>query len=64
VIAYSPPPLVEMHVYYYDDGLRWLINDDDYIIMYLPFSYACYPECSRIRLHLYLCIIYMDKMLK
>jgi hypothetical protein len=23
-------PLVEMHVYYYDDGLRWLINDCDY----------------------------------
>jgi hypothetical protein len=55
---------MEMHVYYYDDGLRWLINDDDYIIMYLPFSYACYLECSRIRLHLYLCIIYMAKMVK
>jgi hypothetical protein len=26
-----------MHVSYSDDGLRWLINDDDdYIMMYLP----------------------------
>jgi hypothetical protein len=23
-------PLIEMHVYYYDDGLRCLINDCDY----------------------------------
>jgi hypothetical protein len=30
VIACSLPPLVEMHVSYYVDGLRWLINDDDY----------------------------------
>jgi hypothetical protein len=22
-----------MHVSYYDDGLRWLINDDGYIIV-------------------------------
>jgi hypothetical protein len=31
-------PLVEMHVYYYDDGLRWLINDCDYyhdVVVYL-----------------------------
>jgi hypothetical protein len=37
VIAYSLPALIEMHVYYYDDGLRWLIKDDkhDYIIMML-----------------------------
>jgi hypothetical protein len=37
VIAYSLPPVIEMDVYYYDDGLRLLINDDglDYIIMML-----------------------------
>jgi hypothetical protein len=29
VTACSLPPLVEMHVYYHDDGLRWLINNDD-----------------------------------
>jgi hypothetical protein len=35
VIACSLPPLVEFHVYYYDNGLSWLINDDerDYIMM-------------------------------
>jgi hypothetical protein len=39
VIASSLPPLIEMHVYYYDDGLRWLINDgdDDYITMLIYF---------------------------
>jgi hypothetical protein len=39
VIACSLPPLIEMHVHYYLDELRWLINDDenDYIMMmYLP----------------------------
>jgi hypothetical protein len=49
VIACSLLPLVEMHVYYYDDGLRWLINDDDdnYImIIYLPYSIDCYLACS------------------
>jgi hypothetical protein len=36
VIAFSLSPLIEMHVHYYDDGLRWLFNDydDDYIMMY------------------------------
>jgi hypothetical protein len=60
------PPLVEMHVYSYDDELRWLINSDDYdyIMMYLLYSYACFLECSSFRLHLYSCIIYMVKMLK
>jgi hypothetical protein len=57
-----------MHVYYYDVGLRWLINvdfDDDYIMMlYLLYSYDCYLECSRIRLRLYSWIIYMAKMIK
>jgi hypothetical protein len=40
VIACSLPPLVEMHVYYYYDGLRWLINDDDgnYIMMLIYFT--------------------------
>jgi hypothetical protein len=40
VIACSLPPLVEMHIYYYDDGLRWLINDDDgnYIMMLIYFT--------------------------
>jgi hypothetical protein len=33
VIACSLPPLIDMHVSYYDDGLRWLINDDGYIIV-------------------------------
>jgi hypothetical protein len=45
-----------MHVYYFDDGLRWLINDDEYnyiIMMYLLYSNDCYLVCSRIRLHLY-----------
>jgi hypothetical protein len=30
VIACSLPPLVEMHVSFYKDGLSWIINDDDY----------------------------------
>jgi hypothetical protein len=40
---------MEMHVYYYGDGLRWLITDDehDYImIMYLPYNIGCYLACS------------------
>jgi hypothetical protein len=57
VIACSQAPLIEIHVYYYDDVLSWLINvvDDDYItiMIYLPFSYDCLLECSRIKLHLY-----------
>jgi hypothetical protein len=57
VIACSQVPLIEIHVYYYDDVLSWLINvvDDDYItiMIYLPFSYDCLLECSRIKLHLY-----------
>jgi hypothetical protein len=65
VIACSLAPLVEMHVYYYDDELSWIINDDYYYIMMLfTFSYACLPECSRFKLHLYSCIIYMSKMVK
>jgi hypothetical protein len=35
--------------YYYVDGLRWLINDDDdyiTIMMYLPCSTICLLECS------------------
>jgi hypothetical protein len=42
-------PLVEMHVYSYDDDLRWLINDDehDYIMMmYLLYNIDCYLSCS------------------
>jgi hypothetical protein len=27
---FTDPPLVEMHVSY-DDGLKWIINDDDYL---------------------------------
>jgi hypothetical protein len=40
VIACSLPPLIEMHVSYYDDVLRWLINDDvdDYIMMLCYFT--------------------------
>jgi hypothetical protein len=37
-------PLIEMHVYYNDDGLSWLVNDDehDYIMMmYLLDSIDC-----------------------
>jgi hypothetical protein len=68
VIACSLPPLIEIHVYNYDVGLRWLINenfDDDYIMMlYLLYSYDCCLECSRIRLHLYSWVIYMAKMIK
>jgi hypothetical protein len=30
VIAYSLPPLIEMLVYYYVDGLRWLTNNDEH----------------------------------
>jgi hypothetical protein len=40
-----------MHIYYYDDGLRWLINDDDrdYIMMmFLLYSIYCYLACSRL----------------
>jgi hypothetical protein len=49
-------PLIEMHVYYYDDSLRWLINDDDYYIMmlYLLHSYACLLECSSFTLHIFI----------
>jgi hypothetical protein len=49
MIACSLPPLIEMHVYYYDDRLSWLINDEhDYIMMmYLLHSIACYLACSR-----------------
>jgi hypothetical protein len=60
-------PLVELHVYYYVDGLRWLINDDhDYttIMMYLPCSTFCFLECSSFRLHLYSCRLYMAKLVK
>jgi hypothetical protein len=49
VIPFSLPPIMEMHVYYYGDGLRWLITDDehDYImIMYLPYNIGCYLACS------------------
>jgi hypothetical protein len=44
--------------------LRLLINDDDYITLYLLYNYDCYLACSRIRLHLYSCIINMAKMVK
>jgi hypothetical protein len=54
-----------MHVYYYDDGLRWLIDgDDDIIMMYLLYSYACLLECSSFRMHLYSCIMNMTKVIK
>jgi hypothetical protein len=59
VIACSLPPLVEMLVYYYDDGLRWLIDDDVF-----TFSYAYLLECSSFRLHFYSCIINMAKIFK
>jgi hypothetical protein len=67
VIACSLSPLVEMHVYYYVNGLRWLINDDDdyiTIMMYLPCSTVCLLEGSRFKLHLYSCIMNMVKMIK
>jgi hypothetical protein len=38
-----------MHVYSYDDDLRWLINDDEYdyiMMMYLLYSIDCYLTCS------------------
>jgi hypothetical protein len=55
-----------MHVYYYDDGLRWLINDvDDYIMMmYFLYSIDCYLEYSSFGMYLYSCIIYMAKMFR
>jgi hypothetical protein len=55
-----------MYVYYYDDGLRWLITDDehDYIMMmYLLYSYDCLLESSSFRLHLYYCIVIWLKRL-
>jgi hypothetical protein len=43
-------PLMELHVYYYVDGIRWLINDDEHnyitIMMYLPCTIDCYHACS------------------
>jgi hypothetical protein len=51
VIICSLPPLIAMHDYYYNDGLRWLINDDehDYIMMmYLLYIIDCYLICSRL----------------
>jgi hypothetical protein len=63
VIACSLPPLIEMHAYYYDDGLSWLMMMI-ILLMYLPFTYACLLECSRIRLQLYSCIMNMAKRLK
>jgi hypothetical protein len=59
VIACLLPPLIEIHVYYYDDGLRWLINNDVF-----TFSYAYLLECSSFKLHLYSCIINMAKIFK
>jgi hypothetical protein len=38
-------PLVEMHVYYYDAGLKWISNDDDYYYVDLPYNYVYLLEC-------------------
>jgi hypothetical protein len=57
VIACSLPPLVEMHVYYYDDGLRCLIDDDehDYNMMLIYFTIMfVYLNCCRFRLHIFI----------
>jgi hypothetical protein len=64
VIACSLPPLIDMHVSY-DEGLKLMINDDDYyygdvyfivMIVYLNVLDSGY--------NLYSCIINMDKILK
>jgi hypothetical protein len=54
VIAGSLPPLIEMHVSYYDDGLEWIINDDYYIDVDFLYSCACLLECSRFRLQIFI----------
>jgi hypothetical protein len=64
VIAYSLPPLVKMHAYCYNDGLKLISNDDDYYYVDLLYSYDCLLECSIFRLHLYSCLINMAKMFK
>jgi hypothetical protein len=48
-------PLVEMHVYYYDAGLKWISHDDDYYYVDLPYNYVYLLECSSFKLHLYSC---------
>jgi hypothetical protein len=50
-------PTLEMHVSYYDDELRWLINDDYYYYdddVDLLCSYASLLECFSFRLHTFI----------
>jgi hypothetical protein len=54
VIARSLPPLIVVHVSY-DDGLKWIINDDDYYIdVDLRCNYACLFECASFRLRTFI----------
>jgi hypothetical protein len=46
-------PLVEMHVYYYVDGLRLLINDDDYYMM-LIYLQLCLFTWNVLGLHTFI----------
>jgi hypothetical protein len=46
-------PTLEMHVSYYDDELRWLINDYYYDVDLLC-SYASLLECFSFRLHTFI----------
>jgi hypothetical protein len=67
VIICSLPPLIKLHVYYFDDGLRWLIIDEhDYItiMIYLSYSTVCLLNVLAQDDHLYSCIIYMAKIIK
>jgi hypothetical protein len=40
------------------------MDNDDYYDVDLLYSYACFLECSSLRLHLYSCLVYIAKMLK
>jgi hypothetical protein len=47
--------------------LRCLINNDEHdytMMMYLLYSIASYLKCSRLRMHLYSCIMVMAKIIK
>jgi hypothetical protein len=46
-------PTHRMHVSY-DDGLKLIINDDNYIDVDLLYSYGCLLKCSRFRLQIFI----------